>query len=340
MDERRKTLDREKRWGLISGIAAVAGVALILASFGDSAAAIRSGEGIAASLRELNADSGTLFTASILQAVGWLLLAVPLVFLFRAASARTERVRRGLIGVVIIAPLFLAVGSLLSAIALDQAASSFVATPAAEIQRCIDSKVENANGSDSGKASDAGTGDKAKGGKPSDSKSPTEAQLADYRTSCEDRIARDERTGTSVAGLETGFGLAGLLGFTIAVVYTALWGLRTGLLTRFWGSLGIALGAVFAFFTLFTLVWFIYLGLLLAGWVPGGRPPAWAEGRAIPWPKGGSLFGGPARESEEDAAIEAEAEEVADQGGPVLAPPVDDFDGTAPERRKRKKRDA
>ncbi len=64
--------------------------------------------------------------------------------------------------------------------------------------------------------------------------------------------------------------------------------MRTGLLTRFWGSLGIALGvAALLLLIQFTLLWFLYFGLLVLGWVPGGRPPAWAAGEAIPWPTPG-----------------------------------------------------
>ena len=49
------------------------------------------------------------------------------------------------------------------------------------------------------------------------------------------------------------------------MVYTCLHAMRVGLLTRFWGSLGMALGAVsFIFFSL-VLLWFIYLALLLLG---------------------------------------------------------------------------
>ena len=90
--------------------------------------------------------------------------------------------------------------------------------------------------------------------------------------------------------------------------------MRTGLLTRFWGSLGMALGAVFVFFTLFTLVWFIYLGLLFAGWVPGGRPPAWASGKAMPWPKGGRR-GDPGPDGDGDGGGPPGPEDP-DDGGP------------------------
>ncbi|MBU3691721.1 MAG: hypothetical protein FGM38_06720 [Solirubrobacterales bacterium] len=316
MPEREAIVERERRWLLPAGIASVAGVALVLATFGESAAAVRTTAGLAEKLRDIDADPTPLVLASVVQAIGWLLLAVPLVFLFKAAAARASRVRSGLLGVVIVAPIFLAAGSLLGAIAVTEAAGKFTEDGPAAIQRCLDRQAEK-----EGTAPD------------------------DPRATCEEQAARDERTSTSVAGIETGFGLAGLLGFTIAVVYTALWGLRTGLLSRFWGSLGIALGVVFSFFTLFTLAWFIYLGLLLAGWVPGGRPPAWGSGEARPWPKGGPLFGGGANRDGDDSGdgvIEGEAEEVeveeVVETGELTEGPGDSDRGEAP--RKRKKRDS
>ena len=62
------------------------------------------------------------------------------------------------------------------------------------------------------------------------------------------------------------------------MVYTCLHAMRTGLLTRFWGSLGMALGAVSFIFFQFALLWFVYLGLLLLGRVPAAaRPPGSRE---------------------------------------------------------------
>ena len=102
--------------------------------------------------------------------------------------------------------------------------------------------------------------------------------------------ARDAINGTSLRSAAAGFGLAGQVGFAIAMAYTCMQAMKVGLLTRFWGSIGAALGVVSFLFFQFALLWFIYLGLMIAGWVPGGRPPAWAEGRAIPWPKPGEEF--------------------------------------------------
>ena len=99
--------------------------------------------------------------------------------------------------------------------------------------------------------------------------------------------------------------------------------MRTGLLTRFWGSLGMALGvAALLLLVQFTMIWFIYFGLLLLGRLPGGRPPAWAAGEAIPWPTPGEKAGG------KPGRLRARRSLRSDDSGPG--------DG---ERRKRKQRD-
>ena len=338
MISKEQFLERERRWAIIAGIASVAGVALILASFGASASGVRTVAGVADRLVEVDSDRSAMVIASVIQCIGWFLLAVPLVYLFKAASARAPQVRRGLIGLVIVAPIFLGLGGLLSAASVLDAATDFKNTPTTEIQACVAEKQNEPAAEDA----------------DADEESATTTE--DLVEECRDDIARDDRTGSSVSGIETGFGLAGLLGFTIAVVYCALWGMRTGLLTRFWGSLGMALGAVFVFFTLFTLVWFIYLGLLFVGWVPGGRPPAWASGKAMPWPKGGRR-GDPGPDGDDDGGVSPGPEDPDDggSGGAVLegfGEPVEDGTGDdlrpteAPEpdgapqieRRKRKKR--
>ncbi|HSS03902.1 MAG TPA: hypothetical protein VLK89_01780, partial [Solirubrobacterales bacterium] len=82
----------------------------------------------------------------------------------------------------------------------------------------------------------------------------------------------------------------------------------------------------------FTLLWFIYLGMLLLGWVPGGRPPAWRSGEAEPWPtpgeKASAAMGDDDELPIEGEAVEVEAAEIED---PASLENV--------ERRKRKQRD-
>ena len=114
------------------------------------------------------------------------------------------------------------------------------------------------------------------------------------------------------------------------MVYTCLHAMRTGLLTRFWGSLGMALGAVSFIFFQFALLWFVYLGLLLLGRVPGGRPPAWESGEAIPGRPG------------EKAAAELEAAGRGSSKRTAARSRVRGADAEGPAgepRRKRKQRD-
>lgn len=120
-----------------------------------------------------------------------------------------------------------------------------------------------------------------------------------------------------------GFTFAGTLGFVIAIVYTALHAMRVGLLTRFWGTLGMALGVSMLFLGFIgVLVFVLAVGLLILGAWPGGRPPAWEAGVAVPWPRPGE---------EQDVGGEPEPEganpEPAPQEGPA---------GAQPRKRKRR----
>jgi len=335
---REALLERERRWTVFAGAAAIVGVAIILISLGESAASVRTGDGLADRLVEISDNSTGLVLASIAQGVGWLLLGIPLVFMFRAAAGRSDRMRRGLIGVVVAAPIFLAIGSILSTVAVINAADEFADNSPAKIEACVQKELDR---KPAGGQSDEARGDRDRqGGKSDAGQSPEAVKKAEQ--DCRSEVARDTRLSSSVSGLETGFGLAGVIAFTIGMAYVALWGLRTGLLGRFWGSLGIALGAVFVLFTIFSLVWFIYLGLLLIGWVPGGRPPAWASGEAMPWQKGPGRGDGP-----KDGGVlpPSDPEAIDGSGQPVeapeaaSAPELPEPPGSEPRKRKRRDTD-
>jgi hypothetical protein len=115
------------------------------------------------------------------------------------------------------------------------------------------------------------------------------------------------------------------------MIYVPLQAQRVGLLSRFFSSLGMALGASMILLLpvalLGVLVWTGYLGLMFVNRVPGGRPPAWDAGEAVPWPR-------PDEQQDQpqggDGAIEGAATEV---GGTAPS------DGESqPARRKRKRR--
>jgi hypothetical protein len=302
----------ESRWAVPVAIATVLAIVLIIASrFVNEA----SGDGTAELLRSVDAHSGSVTLAGALQAVAFVLLAFPLAYLFRAAAARSDRVRAQLIGLVIAAPIFLGISAGLAVVAQQEAADSFLAGEAKAELTTAEAKDECRDD-----LKDEGAEDFADEYEPAKGETPAAA--------CEDRKIEDDeasnaRSEASLAGVVTGFGIAGALGFVIALFYTCLWAMRTGLLSRFWGSLGMALGVATLLGLLpFLLIWLVYVALLVIGKVPGGRPPAWEAGEAIPWPTPG-----------EKAAAELEPEDGWDDE------PVDDGDGAEDgPKRKRKQR--
>jgi hypothetical protein len=310
--DKAEILEWERRWSVPAGLATLAGVALVIAS----AFAIGnvSGDGDAELLRSAHEHSSSVTLAAILQALGFLFLVAPLVFLFKAAAARSDRMRYQLIGLVVAAPLFLSAAAVLNAVATNDAANAFVAgeakpgiTAKEAAEDCRD-EAEDLGAKEFGEEYDGGS-----------------AAAAGDR--CAETKAADEEATNAIGeasthGAAIGFGLGGRIGLAFALLYSCLYAMRAGLLTRFWGSLGMALGvAALLLLVQFTMIWFIYFALLLLGRLPGGRPPAWAAGEAVPWPTPG-----------EKAAESLEATDPA-AGSPGLPEP----DGG--ERRKRKQRD-
>ncbi len=247
MSARRAQLDWEERWSRPTAVATLASVIFVIAAIVVATQGVGGGSGDSSLLRDVDQHGTAQMISSVLQAIGVGLLAAPLYYLFRAANSRSDRMRGQLVGVVIAAPLFLAALAILSGISTLHAASDFVSN---EVPRLIAKGVAL----DSDRANE---------------------------------IANDTISEAPLRPLAAGFGLGGQLGFAVAMVYTCLYAMRVGLLPRFWGSLGMALGAVSFIFFQFALLWFVYLAFLLIGRVPGGRPPAWESGEAIPWPSPG-----------------------------------------------------
>ena len=95
-------LEWEGRWSVPAGLATFAGVLLVIASA--FAIGSVSGDGEAALLRSAHEHSSSVTLAALLQAAGFLFLVAPLFVLFKAAAARSDRMRYQLIGLVIAAP--------------------------------------------------------------------------------------------------------------------------------------------------------------------------------------------------------------------------------------------
>lgn len=307
-----QTRERESKWALPVALATFLAVVLIVVSIPLNSV---SGTGTAEVLRSTDAHSGSVATVALLQGLAFLLLALPLLYLFHAIRARSDRVRSQLLGLVIAAPLFLAVSTGLSGVRSQEAADQFVAGEAKSTLSQKEAKEECESD-----RKDEGAKGFAEEFEPNKGETPLAA--------CERRKTADDEASNalseaSLTPLVTGLGFAGALGLLIVLFYCCLWGMRTGLLSRFWGSLGMALGIVILLGLLpLALIWFAYFGLLILGKVPGGKPPAWEAGEAIPWPTPG-----------ERAAAELEPGEEAEETA------ADGSESADSERRKRKQRE-
>lgn len=284
-------IERERRWATPAALLTILAVGLFAVSL-VILARDYSADGNAELLGKIDENSGTFVLAYVLRAIGSILLIVPLLYLFQAALARSDRMRSQLVGLVIAGPVFLAGLAILTALSLKEAAPDFVAMSV--------------------------TGSR------------------DHM----DDVAQNVIDDTSLRDLAAGFGFAGALGFAFAMAYSCFHAMRVGLLTRFWGSLGAALGVASIIFFQYTLLWIAYLGLLIGGWTPRGRPPAWAAGEAVPWPTQGeraaeSLKGDEEAGGGDEGAAEAEAGAGEAEAGAAedANPPRE-----SGERRKRKRR--
>jgi hypothetical protein len=262
---RTEIIDRERRWVRPAAIAAFGVLALFVISRIVAAGADVGEIDDQADLVRAYSEESALVTSDAIAAVAVALIAPVLLYLFRAAQARSEAVRGGLAGLVIAGPLFYAAGAVLQGIAFQQAGDDLIAQG-----------------------------------------------LQD----CDDDCVNELIAETSVASFATGLSIAGALGLAAAVVYTCLHAMRTGLITRFLGTFGMAtgvlviLGPVFGapLGSLLLVFLALALGLVYMGWRRGGRPPAWEAGEAIPWPAPGERPSTtPGRDEE---PVEGRAEEV------------------------------
>ena len=132
--------------------------------------------------------------------------------------------------------------------------------------------------------------------------------------------------------------LLGLFAFALGTVLVSLNAMRTGLLTRTMGILGMfAGGAVVLFGPSQPLLplWTIFLAPLFLGRWMGGQPPAWASGKEEPWPSSAEL-----RQDRMDARAErlqAKGKLAAPDPTPVEERAAERTPHPSSKKRKRKK---
>jgi MFS family permease len=258
-------LERERRYRRQVVIASIVPLLLLVAAAAIQASGGATSDLAPATLRSIDESSAPLIIGALIAGFGFLLLAVPLAYIFLAAHARSERMVKALLFLVVLGPVLFAAQGLLLAVGQADVAGQFV-------------EQEN------------GVGD-----------------IYTLATNLlEDNGLRNAAlVASSIAVLAIIFGM----------VYVGLWGVRTGLLTRFHGTLGMALGASFILppLTQITLpallAWFMYFGLMLAGRTPKGRPPAWDVGEAVP-PLGPGEEPRPVAASASGDVIDGDATEI------------------------------
>jgi hypothetical protein len=305
-------LARERRLMIPAGYAALLGVVLFVASIVIQAGA--SGENLdtdAGLLAQYGEDGGRLLLARISYGLAWLCFTLPLYVLFIAARARADRVRPALVAFCFIGPVLLAIQGPLQAIGLKDAGEKFLdSEPAAEVAEASGSGEAAPDDAGAGgsagaeKPQPAGGGEPAQAGgegqggevttTPTEETTPTTTEDEEVSDATEQR-AEDQVDGSGLISFSRALLLPALLGLVTAMVYTSVWAMRTGLMTRFWASLGVALGVaviLLPFAQLALVIWFLALGVLLLGRWPRGTPPAWAAGAAVPWTRPGDEAGG------------------------------------------------
>lgn len=292
--------DEQLAWEARAGKpAAIAAVGSGVISFGgwvmyQSVIADRD-EGTDGFLKAIGDDPSTFITSGVLQAIGLLLLIPPLVYFARAIRARRPEFSQTATVLVVLGALGFAISTVVQQLVLRDVADDFFPFQ-------IPDDVSNLKGD-------------------------AYAEAVDPEKAAEEAIRDDLPPAVSGLGLGATFALA------FAIVMIAMNAMRVGLLSRFMGVLGIAMGVMLilplGIQPLLQLFWLSALGLLFLGRWPGaGRGPAWETGEPIPWPSAADRLAPPPEETAEpEPAAEPE-------------PPPEPAEGESPRpaSRKRKKK--
>lgn len=361
LPSKQELLDYQGRWLRKAGFAAIAGALVVAAGIVLQRAGLHlpSGDSDADQLVFEHAHGGRLIYSSVFQGIGFCLFAIPLSFLFRSAAGRAARMRRAFLPVILIGPLAFGIGLAISSVGSTVAASDFVDQEPAKVQQARERAVKAQSatpapkeGTTTTKAKDGTTSTPSATGTTSTTtpatppaatpKTPDQA-AHDAREDLADHLNR-HTTVLIVGGIISTLGVFALV---FGMIYTNLWCMRLGLLTRFWGALGMAFG-LFLVIPLFPpvpglVLWFAVTGLMLAGLWPRPLPPAWAAGEAIPWQSPGGDLGPPPAERGEGGTVEGSGREVSESAlpeerGAKGEPPEPPYGETQGQRRKKRKR--
>lgn len=149
--------------------------------------------------------------------------------------------------------------------------------------------------------------------------------------------AEAEAALRDVGPVTAGLSIGGTFGLAFAFVVVALDAMRTGLISRFLGYIGIAIGVLeviaLPFFEqgppIIQIFWLVAVGLIIVDRWPGGRGSAWESGEARPWPTAAEQRGAAERRRAERTSGAASDEGSEDGRGDA---------GTSPKRKRKERR--
>ncbi len=375
LPDKQEIFSFQRTWIRRAGAAGVFGAFLVAASLVVQriGLSVPSGNSNADEFVFVHHHSTRIIYSSILQGIGFAMFLGPLLFLFRSAVFRAARMRNGFIGLIVVGPVFFGLGLAISAVGSSQAADKFVKQEPAVVQQARQHAEAQASSSSQPKqgqsksstgtaastttkaqattasttattatgSTTTGTGTTTTAAKP-----PTPDQAA---STARENLADHLNKHTTVLIIGGLISTIGVLALVFGMIYTNLWAMRTGLVTRFWGALGMAFG-LFLIIPLIPpipalVLWFAVLGLMFLGLWPRPLPPAWEAGEAIPWQRAGDDLGPPPADRGRSGTVEGSGREVSEtplpengDGGGESGEALDPHGQTQGQRRKKRKR--
>jgi hypothetical protein len=323
---KQEQLQWERKWAPFAAAAAFLAAVLPIASTIWASSLLGSIPGANSEdifLRRVHDNASGYVAAGVVTSLGTLALAPVLAYLYQAIKARRSQIPRIALILALLAPLVAAGAGVARQAVLANTANDFVQhpPPPPKVTPAEQTKLNNLRGKD----------------------------YADELEKLAAKPARDKLKSGSVTTVAY-IGLVANLLLGVAFVLIGLHAMRSGLLSRFMGILGVIVGALTAIPILggapvVQLFWLIAMGILFLNRWPQGRGPAWDAVEEIPWPTAqqrrdalapaGATEGRPARGAK---AAEPEAEPADVQHTREAARPRPSATHPRSKKRKRKRR--